>query len=58
MVTDGRLIDHYDPVMYRLMTFPLVTIAAMNGHSESCLTWYDLAGGNTESHLTQPLLEE
>lgn len=23
----------YDPVIYRLMTFPLVTIAAVNGHA-------------------------
>lgn len=26
----------YDPVLYRLLTFPLVTIAAINGHGE-CL---------------------
>lgn len=24
--------DVYDPVLYRLMTFPLLTIAAINGH--------------------------
>lgn len=25
-------IDVYDPVIYRLLTFPLVTIGAINGH--------------------------
>jgi len=24
--------DVYDPLMYRLITFPLITIAAVNGH--------------------------
>lgn len=27
--------DTFDPVIYRLMTFPLVTIAAINGHGTS-----------------------
>lgn len=34
-VADGE--EVYDPVLYRLMTFPLVTIAAVNGHGESTL---------------------
>jgi len=25
----------YDPVIYRLLTFPLVTIGAINGHGTS-----------------------
>lgn len=25
-------IEVYDPVMWRLLTFPLLTIAAINGH--------------------------
>lgn len=32
---DGQLLETYDPVLYRLLTFPLYTIAAINGHGES-----------------------
>jgi enoyl-CoA hydratase/carnithine racemase len=28
------LADVFDPVLYRLMTFPLITVAAINGHGK------------------------
>lgn len=35
-VVSDEATDVYDPVMYRLITFPLITIAAINGHGELC----------------------